>query len=81
MFYYYTLMQLNGSVIKTILSNTQFYISIAIVIAGFILTKKYHKKQQIPTFKKWKIESFMVIIFYLQVLSSFCRFPYTIIAI
>jgi len=73
-FNYYTLMQLNSTVIKAILAKPQFYIAFLSLFFGFIVIKSFIKKREIPPFSNWKKESIIVLLFLF--LSSFIFLPF-----
>lgn len=72
----YTLMQLNSTVVKAILSKPQFYIVFLGLFFGFIVIKSFIKKQEIPPFSNWKKESLLVTLFLFVTSFMFLPFPF-----
>jgi phosphoglycerol transferase MdoB-like AlkP superfamily enzyme len=73
-FNYYSLSQLNGTVVKTIVTDPQFYIGLLGLFFVFFVIKKFTGKQQVPAFTHWKTESLMVTVFLF--LGSFLFLPF-----
>lgn len=75
-FNYYTLKQLNSTVIQTILVKPQFYFVLFGLLFCFLIINNFISKYAKPAFEHWKRESALVVVLLFTTSFLFLPFPF-----